>query len=296
MIPSIRSMIVAILLSVAALGGGFGVFAQFRVNHEPARLATATLPLRLVADDTTLPAGADGADQSFGSRFQISEALLAGATPAFPSGNSDRPDTADPSGVVVDPAAGIEAVAQSAAATQPPETVATATPSDQPPQAQATTEAPPSETVAAGTPDDQPRPAQAATEAPPAETVATGMSNDQPPSAHAATEAAAPEIAATAAPDDQAQPAQTATTAALPETAAPAVVAPGAAVERQDTARQVAARKRLAAVRRVRRTRATAVAQSAAPKSALPQPGFQSAPQAVGGPFVSPPTAKRGQN
>src|ERR1700722_19284447 len=81
MIPSIRSMIVAILLSVAALGGGFGVFAQFRVNHEPARLATATLPLRLVADDTTLPAGADGADQSFGSRFQISEALLAGATP-----------------------------------------------------------------------------------------------------------------------------------------------------------------------------------------------------------------------
>jgi hypothetical protein len=38
------------------------------------------------------------------------------------------------------------------------------------------------------------------------------------------------------------------------------------------------------------------VAQSAGPNNASPQPGFQSAPQAVGGPFVSPPTAKRGQN
>ena len=57
MIPSIRSMIVAILLAVVALGGGFGVFAEFRVNHDPARLATATFPLRLVADDATWPAG-----------------------------------------------------------------------------------------------------------------------------------------------------------------------------------------------------------------------------------------------
>jgi hypothetical protein len=266
MIPSIRSMIVAILLAMVALGGGFGVFAEFRINHEPARLATAVMPLRLVADDATLPAAADSTDQSFGVRFQISEALLAGATPALSSGNADRSDAADRAGAVIDPAAGIDAASQSAAATPSPETVVAATPSGQPPQAQATTEVAPPETLATATPDDQQRSDQTATE-----TVS--------------------ETTATSAADDQTQPAQTATIAALPQTAAPA-----AAAEQQDAARKVAtARKRVAAVRRVRRTRATAVAQSA-PNNASPQPGFQPAPQAVGGPFVRPPSAKRGQN
>ena len=150
----------------------------------------------------------------------------------------------------------------------------------------------PPETLAAGTPDDQPPPAQAATEALSPETVATGMSNDQPRSTQTVTEAAAPEIAAKEAPDDQPQPTQTATTAAPSKTAAPAA----AAVEQQDTPRKVAARKRLAAVRRVRRTRATAVAQWNGPYNVLPQPGFEAAPQAMGGPFVRPPKAKRGQN
>jgi hypothetical protein len=290
MIPSIRSMIVAVLLAVAALVGGFGVFAEFRVNHDPARLATATFPLRLVADDATRPAGV--ADQSFGSRLQVSEAPLADVTPALSFANDDRPDATGPSSAVVDPAAGTDAVAQSAAAAPPPETVATVTPSDQPPQAQATIEVAPPETLAAETPDDQPPPAQAATEALPPETIATGMSNDQPRSTQTATEAAAPEIAATGAPDDQAQSIQTATTAAPSKTAAPAA----AAVDRQDTARKVAARKRLAAARRARRARATAVAQSAGPNNAFSQPDFQSAPQAVGGPFVRPPKAKRVQN
>jgi hypothetical protein len=286
MIPSIRSMVVAILLAVVALGGGFGVFAEFRVNHDPARLATATFPLRLVADDATWPAGV--ADQSFGSRLQVSEAPLADVTPALSFANADRRDATGPSSAVVDPAAGTKAVAQSAATGPPPETVAT----DQPPQAQATTEMAPPETLAAGTPDDQPPPAQAATEALSPETVATGMSNDQPRSTQTVTEAAAPEIAAKEAPDDQPQPTQTATTAAPSKTAAPAA----AAVEQQDTARKVAARKRLAAVRRVRRTRATAVAQWNGPYNVLPQPGFEAAPQAMGGPFVRPPKAKRGQN
>jgi hypothetical protein len=289
MIPSIRSMIAAILLAAAALVGGFGVFAEFRVNHDPARLATATFPLRLVADDATRPAGV--ADQSFGSRLEVSEAPLADVTPALSFANADRPDATGPSDAVVDPAAGTDAVAQSAAAAPPPETVVTVTPSDQPPQARATTEVAPSETLAAGTPDDQPPPTPAATEA--AETVATGMSDDQLPSTQTATEAAGPEIAATGAPDDQAASVQTATTAALPQTAAPANAA---AVERQDIARKAAARKRLAAVRRARRTRATAVAQSDGSYNAFSQPGFQSAPQAVGGPFVRPPKAKRGQN
>jgi hypothetical protein len=104
-----------------------------------------------------------------------------------------------------------------------------------------------------------------------------------------------PETTATAAVDDQAQSAQSETTAAPPQTAAPTATAPAATAEQQDAARKVAARKRLAAVRRVRRTRATAVAQSV-PNNASPQPTFQSAPQAVGGPFVRPPSAKRGQN
>ena len=134
-------------------------------------------------------------------------------------------------------------------------------------------EAAPSESVAVATPDDQSPPAQPAADAPPTEPVATGPSIDQVPPAETAPTPPAP-----------------LKTAAVP--AAPST----AAVQQQDTARKVAARKRLAAVRRVRRTRPTAVAQSAAPNSVFPQPGFQSAPQAVGGPFVRPPAVKRGQN
>jgi hypothetical protein len=48
MFPNIRLMVVAILAAIAGIGCGLGLFATFRVNHEPlARLADGSPPLQL---------------------------------------------------------------------------------------------------------------------------------------------------------------------------------------------------------------------------------------------------------
>ena len=53
MFPNIRLMIAAIVASIVALSCGFGVFAAFRVNHEPlVRLPPVTAPLQLIAGNS----------------------------------------------------------------------------------------------------------------------------------------------------------------------------------------------------------------------------------------------------
>jgi hypothetical protein len=48
MFPNVRLMVVAILAAIAGIGCGLGLFATFRVNHEPlARLADGSPPLQL---------------------------------------------------------------------------------------------------------------------------------------------------------------------------------------------------------------------------------------------------------
>jgi hypothetical protein len=268
MIPTIRSMIVAILLTVVALSGAFGVFATFRVNHQPARLSAAALPLRLVANDATVPATTDGMGPSFGSRFQVSEALIAGAVAGMSARNPDQPDADAAPGAVADvgPAADNGEASQPATAPMATDAAAIEPPNDPAQRAQA----------AAEMPNDQAQLAQAATE----------MPDDQ----------AQPVQAATETPNDQAAPVQAVAEPPQPRTAVQIAAAPTTPTEHQDTAREIANRKRIAAQRRARRARATAVAQSANPNTAFPQPGFQSAPQAVGGPFVSPPVAKPNKN
>src|SRR6202043_3114671 len=92
MIPSVRSMIIAMVLAVVALSCGFGVFAAFRVNHEPlARLPATATPFQYVADNAAPPAVTFAAGQSFGSRFQLSEAMIAGAA----AGITRTPDSTD---------------------------------------------------------------------------------------------------------------------------------------------------------------------------------------------------------
>ena len=55
MFPNVRLMIVAILSAIAGIGCGLGLFATFRVNHEPlARLAEASPPLQLALDNRAL--------------------------------------------------------------------------------------------------------------------------------------------------------------------------------------------------------------------------------------------------
>jgi hypothetical protein len=123
MIPSVRSMIVAMVLAVVTLSFGFGVFATFRVNHEPlARVPATATPFQYVADNAAPPAETFAAGQSFGSRFQLSEAMIAGAAAAIPR-TPDSTDGGPPSAAdTVTPAADSGEPAQPAAAA--PETAA----------------------------------------------------------------------------------------------------------------------------------------------------------------------------
>ena len=55
MFPNVRLMIVAILAAIAGIGCGLGLFATFRVNHEPlARFAEGSSPLQLAFDNRAL--------------------------------------------------------------------------------------------------------------------------------------------------------------------------------------------------------------------------------------------------
>jgi hypothetical protein len=80
MLPNVRLQIVALFVSVVALSFGFGVFAAFRVNHEPlAEIPAVAAPVPLAAENavpsnTTTPWGAP-----FGSRFWLSETQIHGA-------------------------------------------------------------------------------------------------------------------------------------------------------------------------------------------------------------------------
>jgi hypothetical protein len=149
MIPSVRSMIVAMVLAVVALSCGFGVFAAFRVNHEPlARLPATATPFQYVADNAAPPAVTFAAGQSFGSRFQLSEAMIAGAA----AGITRTPDSTDggpPSAAdTVTPAADSTEPAPPAAASTESQTAAIESPNDQASAAAPATEAPKPETAA----------------------------------------------------------------------------------------------------------------------------------------------------
>src|SRR5262249_7855913 len=57
MLPNVRLLIAAMLASILVLMCGFGVFAAFRVSHEPiAHLPAAMAPLQLVAEIRAAPA------------------------------------------------------------------------------------------------------------------------------------------------------------------------------------------------------------------------------------------------
>jgi len=78
MFPNVRLQIAALFVSVVALSFGFGVFAAFRVNHEPLVQVPAAAPLQLppenaVSSNTTTTWGAP-----FGSRFWLSETQIHG--------------------------------------------------------------------------------------------------------------------------------------------------------------------------------------------------------------------------
>jgi hypothetical protein len=72
MFPNVRLMIAATLASVVALTCGFGMFAVFRVSHDPfVRLPAATAPLRLVADNAAKSSAGFASGEPFDRRFQV---------------------------------------------------------------------------------------------------------------------------------------------------------------------------------------------------------------------------------
>jgi hypothetical protein len=72
MLPNVRLMIAATLASVVALVCGFGMFAVFRVSHDPfARLPAATAPLQLVAGNAAKSAAGLAPGEPFDRRFQV---------------------------------------------------------------------------------------------------------------------------------------------------------------------------------------------------------------------------------
>ncbi len=170
MFPNVRLLIAAVVASVVALSCGFGLFAAFRVNHEPlSRLATGAAPLQLAAGNpmpsVALPAPAD----SFGDRFPLNPAAVAAVFPELPPHQPEHDDSVEPpSAVATTTAPEPDAVepTQPAPVAQAPATMPDAKPDDvavtrsepttpsQPPPAATETAAtePPAEPAAAAEP------------------------------------------------------------------------------------------------------------------------------------------------
>ena len=73
MFPNVRLMIAAVFASVVVLTCGFGVFAAFRVSHEPlGRVQPAGAPMQLVADYTAPAADSNGTPNSPDSPAEMS--------------------------------------------------------------------------------------------------------------------------------------------------------------------------------------------------------------------------------
>jgi len=80
MFPNVRLQIVALFVSVLALSFGFGVFAAFRVNHEPlARIPASVAPLQLAPENAAPSSAPTAWGAPFGSRFWLSETQIRGA-------------------------------------------------------------------------------------------------------------------------------------------------------------------------------------------------------------------------
>ena len=107
MFPDVRLLIAATLASVLALICGFGLFAAFRVSHDPlTRLPPATASLELVADKTARLPVAFAPAESFDRRFPVAAPgePIAAAPVAAAAVSEDKPgstaaaqpDTASP--------------------------------------------------------------------------------------------------------------------------------------------------------------------------------------------------------
>ena len=141
MLPNVRLMIAATLASVVALICGFGMFAVFRVSHDPfARLPAATAPLQLVAGNAAKSAAGFTSGEPFDRRFQVKASPDAATQANAAAAAPELRATSEPR---VEPEAAPAMPAQSAAATPEEIPPAAGEPTEQPsgPTAPTTSEA-----------------------------------------------------------------------------------------------------------------------------------------------------------
>jgi hypothetical protein len=93
MFPDVRLMVATTFVSVAALMFGFGLFATFRVSHEPLdRAQPVGAPIQLVPDNSPKPVAAMMPEEPFERRFLIAFAPSVPETPRAPAPGPDLQD------------------------------------------------------------------------------------------------------------------------------------------------------------------------------------------------------------
>jgi hypothetical protein len=328
MIPTFRSMAVATVLSLMALVGGFGLFAAFRVNHEPlARLPTSATTFALANNDGSPHALSFASEPPFGSRLENNAAVIAINAASTAEPNPGSANTVGQPNVAAAPDSSADNTPVATAAVDakiddaPPNTSTAAD--------SATVDVSPPAAIAEVEPkaDDAPPPAamaqsQAASvepsqpdtiAQPAAQTAMIEPPGNAQPSDQAPGDQANNQASVTAPETEKSQPEAIPPEAASPIASAPirtvaltpAVTVKAEADDSQVSAREIARRRRLAAMRRARRARALAAAQLASQNNPFPptnftttsQIDFQPAQQqAVGGPFVPVPAKARRLN
>jgi hypothetical protein len=129
MFPNVRLMIAATLASVVVLICGFGMFAVFRVSHDPfVHLPAATAPLQLVADNAARSSAGFASKEPFDRRFEVkalayaAEDVNAAAAAAEPRIATETAAAAPPSAATPEetPSTAAEPMDQPSASVAPP--------------------------------------------------------------------------------------------------------------------------------------------------------------------------------
>jgi hypothetical protein len=242
MFPNVRLMIVAILAAIAGIGCGLGLFATFRVNHEPlARLAEGSSPLQLAFDNRAL--GWD-AQAPLEARLPVNGAAKPISAPGIIATPSPAPNPA--ASPALSPAPNPASSAGASAVPQPSEADSSIA-GDSSVQQESAGAAPQDHSNMAGLAVAVPAEQSSVTpEAPGQRETAAALSDQQPAAAVPTPPAAEQTAAVNAAAEDQ-QSAAKPTKSGVSKAAKPAARAPRAAPARR-AAKTVRARRAVAKV------------------------------------------------
>ena len=118
MFPNVRLLFGALFASVVALSCGFGLFATFRVNHEPlSRLPAGTAPVQFVANEVAGPRAGWGTPFDGQSRLNGPQRgeIAADAPAVTPAGQASLESTSTGTAAAIKPVAAATPVIETAA-------------------------------------------------------------------------------------------------------------------------------------------------------------------------------------